>query len=171
MEISNFELTIAPKKYWGQIFILAMVLLIFGGLNPFLFHPKQYTTNTVYHITPALFFCLMCYFFIQELAWVIAKVRVIIDSEELIITKYSWGMKFTRKYQISKISNLNVKHKVPGDLFIGSSVAPDVRKFYLIYDPTVLYFNYETKPNKIGAHLNDFPAEEIVREIEKRKKK
>ena len=171
MENTNFELTIAPRKYWGQIFILAIVLLIFGGLNPFLFHPRQYTSITIYQIMPILFFCLFCYFFVQELAWVIAKVTVTVGSGELIITKYCWGMKFSKNYELSKISNLTAKHKVPGDTFIGSISTPPSWRINLVTDPTVLYFTYDGETNNIGPHLQDFPAEELIKEIENRKGK
>jgi hypothetical protein len=167
MQNNNFEMTINNRKYWGAIiFYLLSLLIIVGYSRSFLFDFSHIVSNI--KNSQWLFFIgfyAFSFSLLKEIVWLIAKVDVVINSEELIITKYFWGIAFVKKYTISKISNFIIKHGVPGNLIIGRDTG-----IPLIKERTVLYFNYEGKTKKIGIHLQDFPADSIINAVKKEAK-
>ncbi len=171
MEEKHFELIISPKKYWGLVVLFLFLLFIMVRLYPYLLHFSQYPDGFKKNFVIPLFFFVVFYFFLQELTWLTAKVKVTMEFDELIITKYFWGRTFVKKYDISKIKNLTIKHKVPGDYSLGSLQSPSSMNLYITKEPTVLHFDYDGTTESIGTHLKDFHAESIIKEIDSRKKK
>jgi len=107
---------------------------------------------------------------LQEIAWLTGKAEVIIDSEYLTIAKYFWGLKFSAKYDISKISNFTIEDGVTGKWVLYGTNPIFTKRKPLIKDPTVLSYSYEGKTKSFGSHLKDFPSESIIKEVEMRQK-
>jgi hypothetical protein len=169
MQDSDFELTIYSRKYWGEIIFYLIVVLIVGRINPFIFDINKFDSNIKNQWFIFLIFFLLSYILFKELTWLTGRVNLTVNSRNFIVTKYFFGIKFRKSYDISKISNLIIKHKVPGDSYMGTISTPSSLRIYLIKEPTILYFDYDGETESIGAHLKDFPAESIIKEIEIRK--
>jgi len=137
METSDFKLEIPFKGYWGILFFTLIGLLLVGRIFPYLFdfiHVLSNLKNSQWIVF--IMYYLFVYSLFREISWLTCKVKISIDIENMITTKYFFGIPFTKRYLISTVSNFTIKHNVPGSHYTKS----------LSYALRTVNFHYFNKP-------------------------
>jgi hypothetical protein len=177
---NDYEITIHTKKYLGTLSFFFIFLLIWFRLFRYLYDfphiiPNVFTNIFTKKAVTIISSYYLLFSVLWQARWIIIKVKIRLDSDKIAVTQYVAGIPFTKAYDISKITNMQIKRNEPGGIF-GTS---DLRYFFtegkvfrpVDFNPAVLYYNYDRRPVQIGKHLQEWPAQTVLEEIEKRQSK
>ena len=107
------------------------------------------------------------------LLWqLIGKVEVVINDKSLLVKKNILGISKNRKYNLTDISDVAIRHDVPSNRYwsVGSNMGRGI-KVAEDKNQTMLYFNFNGKTYSIGDSLESFNADALLKEIKTRQSK
>lgn len=166
MKSTVFEITINGCAYWGIILLLSVFLLFVLYTLVYPLNLESIKTKLKqFKVIPLLLFLVFAGIFISEIRWVNEKTVITVDDKNMIIKKYFFGIAFVDTLDLPELSKFYIRHNVPGSWHTGRTPGYGVP---LTHDPTVLYFDWGGVPEKLGDHSDNFNAQQLVDEIEKR---
>lgn len=164
----TYFMTINPKKDWATLIFFG----IFIPLTTFKCSKKLYSWTHFDNLNPIDYIIgiILLFFFIyaaRQIVWTLTGlVTIKISNDNLTIDKRIMGISFLKKYDLSKISKIDILTNT--DLnsswnFGGIKLFDNIK--------ITISFTYLTKIISIGKNLKDFDADKIKYEIMKRQRK